>query len=342
MKNIAARALLIFASLLSALGAPLQALATSPTKPPVGPAYEVVTYYHNDLAGSPLAATDEDAFVLWREDFTPFGERVLQQTNAGDNHRWFTGHPHNDDTGLTYAGARHYDPMLGRFMSVDPVGVTPENQFSFSRYAYGNNNPYAYNDPNGEFPTTIAVPVGIVALAAACMAVQSCREGFKNIDWSAPLLPDLMPASIKDGKPTVPLIPMDRGGIAASPPPEDPEDWQQGTSNYTKGKNDLDWRGSSKTYREALDEAFRRTGQPRSEFTVESWAPGPNGKDVPVSWKHPSGAKVELDFGHWARGPSNPHVGWRAAGKQYAGGGQRGHILLDKVPAGRYRPPPPK
>jgi len=47
---------------------------------------------------------------------------------------------------------------LGQFLSIDPESVSPDNPFSFSRYAYGNNNPYKYVDPDGRmsvenFPT---------------------------------------------------------------------------------------------------------------------------------------------------------------------------------------------
>lgn len=112
-------------------------------------AQDVITYYHTDTAGSPIAATDANGNVLWREDYSPYGEKLRQENSPRTNRMWFTGHHHDDDSGLTYAGARHYDPMVGRFMGVDPAGVVPENQFSFNRYAYANNNPYAFVDPDG-------------------------------------------------------------------------------------------------------------------------------------------------------------------------------------------------
>ena len=34
-----------------------------------------VTYYHNDLLGSPVVATDANGTVLWRESYRPYGER---------------------------------------------------------------------------------------------------------------------------------------------------------------------------------------------------------------------------------------------------------------------------
>ena len=43
--------------------------------------------------------------------------------------------------------ARYYDPVIGRFYSNDPVGF--KGVHSFNRYAYANNNPYKYVDPDG-------------------------------------------------------------------------------------------------------------------------------------------------------------------------------------------------
>jgi uncharacterized protein RhaS with RHS repeats len=44
--------------------------------------------------------------------------------------------------------ARYYDPVIGRFYSNDPVGFN--NVHNFNRYAYANNNPYKYTDPDGK------------------------------------------------------------------------------------------------------------------------------------------------------------------------------------------------
>jgi uncharacterized protein RhaS with RHS repeats len=46
-----------------------------------------------------------------------------------------------------YMQARYYDPVIGRFYSNDPVGF--RDIHSFNRYAYANNNPYKYIDPDG-------------------------------------------------------------------------------------------------------------------------------------------------------------------------------------------------
>ena len=51
--------------------------------------------------------------------------------------------------------ARYYDPVLGRFYGNDPVGFAghmsgTQGVQGFNRYAYVDNNPYSYTDPNGQ------------------------------------------------------------------------------------------------------------------------------------------------------------------------------------------------
>ncbi len=112
-------------------------------------AAELITFYHNDIIGSPIAATDEFGNTLWAEQYRPYGERAIYDSQSGENPLWYTGKPEDSTTGLSYFGARYYDPVLGRFMGIDPVGFQEGNIHSFNRYAYANNNPYRYVDPDG-------------------------------------------------------------------------------------------------------------------------------------------------------------------------------------------------
>lgn len=123
---------------------------------------ETVTYYHNDALGSPVAATDASGAVVWREAYKPFGSRIKREATDG-NTLWYTGQEEDPDIGLMYYGARWYDPEIGRFMAVDPVGFDPQNVQSFNRYAYANNNPYRYVDPDGRSPFAVPVIPGAFA-----------------------------------------------------------------------------------------------------------------------------------------------------------------------------------
>ncbi|NQZ05636.1 MAG: hypothetical protein HRT35_00605, partial [Algicola sp.] len=74
------------------------------------------------------------------------GSQSMDNTNVG-----YTGHQWDDDSGLNYMQARYYDPLLGRFLSNDPVGFS--NIHNFNRYTYANNSPYRYVDLDGRVTT---------------------------------------------------------------------------------------------------------------------------------------------------------------------------------------------
>jgi uncharacterized protein RhaS with RHS repeats len=44
---------------------------------------------------------------------------------------------------------RYYDPVLGRFLSSDPVAAYSDPVAMFNRYKYAANNPYRFTDPDG-------------------------------------------------------------------------------------------------------------------------------------------------------------------------------------------------
>jgi RHS repeat-associated protein len=109
------------------------------------------TYYHVDALGSVVAATDQNGALLWRKEYAPFGEQ--SDAMAANEKVSYTGKEHDYLTGLSYFGARYYDPQLGRFMSTDPIGFVESSPMSFNRYAYANNNPYRYVDVDGRWPS---------------------------------------------------------------------------------------------------------------------------------------------------------------------------------------------
>ncbi|MBN6149234.1 hypothetical protein JR065_02675 [Xanthomonas sp. AmX2] len=57
-------------------------------------------------------------------------------------------------------------PVIGRFLSIDPVGVSPVNGFNFNRYWCASNNPYKNTAPDGrcDGPSTCAIDRDIVAM----------------------------------------------------------------------------------------------------------------------------------------------------------------------------------
>jgi RHS repeat-associated protein len=111
-----------------------------------------ITYLHPDHLGSAVAGTDSNSAVAWRESYTPYGEAMVINA-ANDNQAGFTGHIKDATTGLNYMQARYYDPVIGRFLSIDQVTFMDTGKPGmFNRYAYTLNNPINMIDPDGNHP----------------------------------------------------------------------------------------------------------------------------------------------------------------------------------------------
>jgi RHS repeat-associated protein len=106
---------------------------------------ESITYIHTDALGSPVARTDGGGGLVSRTQYESYGLTVSGATPT----MGFTGHMNDADTGLVYMQQRYYDPLTGRFMSNDPMASQTDNGGNFNRYAYGENSPYKYIDPDG-------------------------------------------------------------------------------------------------------------------------------------------------------------------------------------------------
>ncbi len=103
------------------------------------------TYLHTDHLGSPVAeSTAAPVQVTHLPIHEPYGAPTNNVYLDGPG---YTGHVVDGLTGLSYMQARYYDPVAGRFLGVDPVGVG--NGENFNRYWYANNNPYVNVDPDG-------------------------------------------------------------------------------------------------------------------------------------------------------------------------------------------------
>jgi RHS repeat-associated protein len=81
-----------------------------------------------------------------RYRYAPYGESMNLAFGTFMDGLGYTGHDMDQDTGLTYMQQRYYDPVIGRFLSVDPIAA---DVGSFNRYWYAGNNPYKNIDPDG-------------------------------------------------------------------------------------------------------------------------------------------------------------------------------------------------
>jgi RHS repeat-associated protein len=151
--------------------------AANSTKPSPPPPVEMTTdnttYFHLDPAGTPLMATNEAGAVVWKETYLPYGEKHQPSIAGGSNTIGYAGKPYDNATGLSYMGARYYNPVLGRFTGIDPVGFNPDNLHSHNRYAYANNNPYKYVDPDGRVAFLAAIPPALAYLTPIAAGISA-------------------------------------------------------------------------------------------------------------------------------------------------------------------------
>lgn len=97
--------------------------------------------------GTNQLAIDSSTLATTRRRLTPFGEDRGAPSSTWPDNKGFVGGT-SDPTGYTHLGAREYDPATGRFLSIDPLVEYGDPQ-TLHGYAYGNNSPITYSDPDG-------------------------------------------------------------------------------------------------------------------------------------------------------------------------------------------------
>ncbi|MEU0094044.1 RHS repeat-associated core domain-containing protein [Kribbella sp. NPDC006257] len=108
-----------------------------------------LSWLAGDQQGTAQVAITADTLAVTQRRQTPFGApRGAAVAFPGE--KGFVGGTMDAATGLTHLGAREYDPLLGRFLSVDPAVDTNDPQ-TLAAYTYSDNNPIAKMDPDGRW-----------------------------------------------------------------------------------------------------------------------------------------------------------------------------------------------
>jgi RHS repeat-associated protein len=109
------------------------------------------SFYHRNALGSVMEITDMNQAEVVSYRYDPYGKVTItragvpQSSDPLGNHWTFTGRFLDEESGLLYYRARHYDPMTGRFLQRDPRGYAEAPAI----FEYADSNPSTVRDPSG-------------------------------------------------------------------------------------------------------------------------------------------------------------------------------------------------
>ena len=139
----------------------------------------LVLYTIPDRLGTRILSASSADTTVTRQVTLPYGT-VLNANTMPPGGRYFTSYDRSALTGLDYAVNRYYDPLQGRFVQADPLGMGAAdltNPQSLNTFSYVRNDPANLADPlglaepseecssstshgSGDFETVITCPRG--------------------------------------------------------------------------------------------------------------------------------------------------------------------------------------
>jgi RHS repeat-associated protein len=110
-------------------------------------------YFHNDHLGTPLRATNPAGEIVWSAEHSSLGAATLPSNNRLTNNLRFAGQYFDAETALHYNTRRYYDPVAGRYITADPIGIAG----GWNLYDYAGGDPANQMDPTGEIVPAVLV-----------------------------------------------------------------------------------------------------------------------------------------------------------------------------------------
>ncbi|WP_181763963.1 putative T7SS-secreted protein [Streptomyces albidus (ex Kaewkla and Franco 2022)] len=133
-----------------------------------------------DLTGTPTELVTADGRITWQHRTTLWGTQLPAPAGEMYCPLRFPGQYHDPETGLHYNYFRYYDPETARYITPDPLGLTPAP----------NHHTYVHN------PQTWADPLGLMGCEPP--AIDETRTGKGSIVSKHPMTSDEALAAGKD------------------------------------------------------------------------------------------------------------------------------------------------
>ena len=109
--------------------------------------------YRKNVFGDVTEIYSDNGTLVGKYSYTAFGECIVKVNEGGiaeKNPIRYRGYYYDEETSLYYLKSRYYDPVTGRFITIDDISyIDPETINGLNLYAYCGNNPVMAVDPNG-------------------------------------------------------------------------------------------------------------------------------------------------------------------------------------------------
>ena len=166
-----------------------------------------ISYVHTDHLNSPRKiARSSDNQLVWRWDADPFGTAMPNQNPVGlgvfSYNLRFPGQYYMAETGLNQNWNRDYDPLTGKYLESDPIGLSG----GVDTYAYVASDPVNNVDPSGLIllaPTFLSGTVNGIfhKNCPACQhPVTDWRISRSQIEWRHLFSPSRLSVPMRAGR----------------------------------------------------------------------------------------------------------------------------------------------
>ena len=129
-------------------------------------------YFEKNLQGDIIAVYNADGDRIGSYIYDAWGNFTVtvESTNTTLENRIvrifnpfrYRGYYYDTETQLYYLQSRYYNPAWGRFLNADGLISTGQGLLGYNMYAYCNNNPVMYVDPDGDFPWLILIAAAVL------------------------------------------------------------------------------------------------------------------------------------------------------------------------------------
>lgn len=159
------------------------------------------TYFLVDALGSTIGLTDPTGALREQYSYDPYGNVTSSDMTTGFTNPYQYAGREADTAALYYYRARYYSPVMGGFISEDPLGLSG-GQASF--YSYVDGDPAEYGDPAGlaKWRWSGKGDITVCSYYEAMYKVTKCpyySAGFKICRGESPYVNGMMAVGLVNG-----------------------------------------------------------------------------------------------------------------------------------------------